>query len=402
MYIKNKLIMPFMLLAILLGCFMLSACGSTGTQGSSVPAKSSAAASGSIAQTAIKFVRLPFNTKNVGAISPLGMFSSSSRANPDLDRPYGNHVHLVWNKTPGTTYEVYAPASLELTAYRSFESYRLDFGSNNLFYYFDGIVMLEPSLEAKINSLSSGGSIEYSSAMHALTAPITIEAGTLLGYTGWKPASPEGAPLYWEWGLVDKSYTKGINNPNLYYSWMFPFSRSVYDLATTEVQSSLSKIAGKWDAANKKLSASKRIPPLGSFGNDQPNNICGMWYYNKDDNEKWGPKIAIFAPNAMDNASQQIRLSVPELNIYGSFTGIATQEAGRVNRYFHLITQESGIWGYTLDNGSGGENGFLLVSLIEKNKIRIETLKDYLPSLEAYTASEEVFYFTKKAVELYR
>jgi hypothetical protein len=321
-----------------------------------------------------QFKRLPFDIENVSAVSPIGGFGGiHTRSNPMLVRPYGQERHVIWNKTPGKPYNVYAPATTYIfSVWKSPTSqYGLSFKIYGDYrdgrFSFDHIHILNPELESEIisqlgESWGGGGT-----SWLYLPNPILVHEGDILGQT-----SVYTFPSNWDWLVVDETRHEGVIAPDHYRSNIFAYSRSVYDLCTDEVKQQLRSLAGKPGVLQKGQ------PILGQFGSDVPGTLSGTWFYDVTDDSRWGPKLAIFRPYHMDSSKVEIKLAMPELDLYGVWI-ISPSESGNTNPEPTNVTPESGIVYYVLDSGSyyTEEFGLLIVQLNKDNTVTLETQRDH-------------------------
>jgi len=124
---------------------------------------------------------------------------------------------------------------------------------------------------------------------------------------------------------------------------------------------------------------------MGQFGSDVPGTLSGTWFYDVTDDPRWGPKLAIFRPYHLDSSKVEIKLAMPELDLYGVWV-MSPSKSGNTNPEPTNVTPESGIVYYLLDKGtnrfSGAsyyteEFGLLIVRLNKDNTVTLETQRDH-------------------------
>jgi hypothetical protein len=137
-------------------------------------------------------------------------------------------------------------------------------------------------------------------------------------------------------------------------------------------------------------------PIGGSVRNDVNGTLQGIWFYDHELDETWGQKIALFAPYCMNRHNYQIRLSIPEISVYGNWQNITFTDTGNMNLKPQLVNVESGIVGYVLKDSFGvGEEGLLFVQMIDDFHLKLETFE----GVYSMPGNPE---FTEKSVILYR
>ena len=147
---------------------------------------------------------------------------------------------------------------------------------------------------------------------------------------------------------------------------------SAYRYASDELRAHLERFCGLWRTGRGELYRQIGAPIDGSMRNDINGTLQGIWFYNHEQDETWGQKIVFFAPYSMNRNNYQIRLSIPEISVYGNWQNITLGETRNLNVKPHLVTVETGIVGYLLDGGFGvGEEGLLLVQLIDDFHLKI-------------------------------
>ena len=316
-----------------------------------------------------QFKRLPFDIENVSAVAPIGGFEGiHTRSNPKLGRPYGMERHVIWHKTPGKPYNVYAPATAYISSVRKsiVGHYGLNFQMwGDSHFRFDHIHTLDTELKSEITS-QLGEVWEETASFLSLPSPILVHEGDVLGQTGVYADSSN-----WDWFVEDRTNHEGVIAPEHYWSSIFSYSRSVYDLCTDGVKEQLRSLAGKPGEPQK------GEPILGQFGSDIPGTLSGTWFYAVTNDPRWGPKLAIFRPYHMDSSKVEIKLAIPELDVYGVWI-INPGESGNVNPDPASVTSESGIVYYLLDSGTyyTEELGLLIVKVNTDSTITIETHRD--------------------------
>ena len=136
-------------------------------------------------------------------------------------------------------------------------------------------------------------------------------------------------------------------------------------------------------------------PIGGSVRNDVNGTLQGIWFYDPEIDEAWGGKIALFTPYSMNRHNFQIRLSIPEVSIYGNWMNVTLEESGDLNLKPHRVTVDSGIVGYILNReGDSGETGLLLVQLIDDFHLRFETFNGVfsMPKSPEFTENSVILY----------
>ena len=316
-----------------------------------------------------QFKRLPFDIENVSAVAPIGGFEGiHTRSNPKLGRPYGMERHVIWHKTPGKPYNVYAPATAYIYSVRksTVGHYGLNFKMwGDSHFRLDHIHDLDPELKSEVTS-QLGEVWEETASFLYLPSAILVHEGDVLGQTGVYADSSN-----WDWLVEDRTRHEGVIVPGHYWSSIFAYSRSVYDLCTDEVKEQLRSLAGKPGEPQK------GEPIMGQFGSDVAGTLSGTWFYDTDNDPRWGPKLAVFRWYHMDSSKVEIKLAIPELDVYGVWI-ISPLESGNINPEPENVTPESGIVYYILDSGTyyTEELGLLVVRVNADSTITIETHRD--------------------------
>jgi hypothetical protein len=316
-----------------------------------------------------QFTRLPFDIENVASVGPIGGFGgTNTRSNPYLGRPYGTERHFISHKTPGKPYNVYAPATTYIYSVR--KSMVGHYGFNfkmyeNSEFRLDHIHVIDPGLKSKIVA-QLGEGWQETNAFEILPFALLVREGDILGQTGVYADS-----WNWDWLVVDRNRHEGIIVPEHYWSDIFAYSRSVYELCTDEVKEHLRSLAGNPGEPQK------GEPILGQFGSDVAGTLSGTWFYDVTNDPRWGPKIAVFRRYHMDSSKVEIKLAIPELDVYGVWI-ISPGEPGNINPEPENVTPESGIVYYILDGGTyyTEELGLMVVRVNADSTITIETQRD--------------------------
>lgn len=326
-----------------------------------------------VASSSVTITRLPFDASNVGAIQPLGGLGSGGRSNPELGHPYGNERHFIKHKSTQTPYNVYAPATTKITAFRKSDltsqwRFNMEIDSDT-FVFVDHLTSAAASIESAI-AAQFGGSVPATSGTNMLSPPISIIAGDLLGQTG-PGTGPGGA---WDYGAVDPGYAAGITTPANYFSETYQYARSPYDFATDAAKAQMESLFGDWDLQTSSFTPRLGAPPQGTYGNDSAGTLQGNWFYDIAFSTTWGPNLAVFSPYYLNVSKLQIRLAIPDLDIYGVFYDLAMNNAGNINPNPKNVNSSSGIVYYHLPNSYGGsENGLLMVRYNSNGTLTIET-----------------------------
>ncbi len=255
--------------------------------------------------------------------------------------------------------------------------------NETLSYYMDHIGYLNSTLHEQLMEIGF-----YVPDQIYVSRGVRIDAGQVIGYTN--------ATGYFDWGVVDEGIIDGIANRS-HYSWKrHMHGVSAYEYASDELKALLVEYYGLWDYRENRRSLQVGDPIGGRVRNDINGTLQGIWFFNHESDAYWGKKLALFSPYSLNRTNYQIRLSIPEISIYGNWQNMVLGSTGNLNLKPHLVTLETGIVGYTLHfNTHSGEGGLLLVQLIDDFHIRLETF-------EGVDSMPETPEFTEKSVVLHR
>jgi hypothetical protein len=333
-----------------------------------------------------EFTALPVSEEFIGAITPLGWLGASTRSNPDLAHPLANERHHIFfneNFTEGI--DIYAPGS-GLIEWASI-SPSLEWGftiyiDDNLSYNLDHIGYLNSTLLDQLLQLDF-----YVPGQIYVNKKIRINAGQVIGFTNTTD--------FFDWGIVDAGIVNGIANRS-HYTWKrHIYGVSAYEYASYELKTLLEKYYGLWHHSKNKLYQQVGDPIGGSVRNDINGTLQGIWFYDHEQDNTWGKKIAMFSPYSMNRSNYQIRLSIPEISIYGNWQNLTLNSSGNLNLKPCLVSNASGIVGYLLDSSLGvGEEGLILVQMIDDSHIRLETFEgvSIIPKTLAFTSNSVFLY----------
>ncbi len=315
-----------------------------------------------------KFVRFPFDIKDIGSVAPVGEFSGITRQTASDSHAYGNMRHYIFSKKPGEyAYNVYVPADGEITGFRNEQTtgqFRFNFKiDDRSFYYFDHIQSLNPEIVEKLKPYF-GSPLRFTRGVEEVYPSILVKTGFVLGQTGLKGSA-------WDWGVIDSSYCRDIIHPEHYYQDRCP--RSVYDFMSDEMKDQVALLAGYWvpPPQGMGLQAVKTTPVLGQYAHDVAGTLSGGWF---EEYQSW--QNAFFIPDPYEPNTFQIRLAVPELSVFGVWNKIAL-ETGNVNPDPKKVTPASEIVSYVLPLTNARDNseyGVLLVRVNNDETITVETL----------------------------
>ena len=158
----------------------------------------------------------------------------------------------------------------------------------------------------------------------------------------------------------------------------------------------LKKYYGLWNERQNRRYQQVGEPLGGRVRNDINGTLQGIWFFDHVHDGTWGKKVALFSPYSMNRSNYQMRLSIPEISVYGNWQNMILGSTGNQNLKPHLVNTQTGIVGYTTDwDINTGEEGLLLVQLIDDFHIKLETF-------EGVYSMPETPEFTEKAVILYR
>lgn len=333
-----------------------------------------------------KFTRLPFDVEDIGSVAPVGEFAGITRETAPNSHYAGNYRHYVFSKEPGVRdYNVYAPSDAKITAFRYSDftgQYRFNFevgSAPGVFYFLDHIQSLSAEIEEKLKQ-AFGGEIPVTSGVEQIPQSISVKAGDVLGKTGLKG-------IAWDWGLMDPNNCDGITKKDHYHQDMCPLS--VYDYLPTDLQEQIKPLAGYWSDPSKGGDGVRKVvngPTLGKYGHDKAGTLSGAWFQKPK-----GWENAFFVPDPYVTDGLQIRLAIPELSVFGVWTGIKIND-GSNNPDPLKVTPDSGIVAYVLSKNSARDNseyGVLLVKVNSDESITLETLANtsQVPANPSFTAS---------------
>jgi hypothetical protein len=334
-----------------------------------------------------EFTALPTLEGYVASITPLGWLGASTRTSPDIAHPLADERHHVFfhgNFTEGIP--IFAPGSgfIEWASISPSREWGFTIIVNEtLSYYLDHVGYLNSTLLDRLMQLGF-----YSPDQIYVNKRIRIDAGQMIGYTN--------KTGYFDWGVVDEGVVDGIANRS-HYTWMrHMHGVSAYEYASDELKALLEKYYGLWNQRQNRRYQQVGDPIGGRVRNDVNGTLQGVWFYDHEHDDAWGKKIALFSPYSMNRSNYQIRLSIPEISVYGNWQNLILGSTGDLNIKPHLVDMETGIVGYTLGGDiSSGDEGLLLVQLIDDSHIRLETFEG------VYTMPEAPE-FTEESVVLYR
>lgn len=334
-----------------------------------------------------EFTVLPTPEGYIGSITPLGWLGASTRTSPDVAHPLANERHhIIFNGNFTKGIPIYAPGSgfIEWASVSPSREWGFTIIVNEtLSYYLDHIGYLNSTLLDWLMQLGF-----YSPNQIYVNKRIRIDAGQVIGFTN--------TTNFFDWGVVDEGAVDGIANRS-HYTWKRHLhGASAYGYTSDELKALLEKYYGLWDQGRNRRHRQVGEPIGGSVRNDINGTLQGVWFYDHEHDEAWGKKIALFSPYSMNRSNYQIRLSIPEISVYGNWQNLTLVSTGNLNLKPYLVNTETGIVGYTLDGDfSSGDDGLLLVQLIDDSHIRLETF-------EGLNSMPEAPEFTEKSVILYR
>jgi hypothetical protein len=314
-----------------------------------------------------EFTALPTLDEYVGSITPLGWLGASTRESPDFAHPLGNERHhIFFNGDFREGIPIFAPGSgfIEWASISSYGEWGFTVVVNEtLSYYLDHIGYLNSTLLDQLMELDF-----YVPNQIYVNREIRLHAGQVVGYTN--------TTHFFDWGVVDEGVVDGIADRSHYIWRRHMYGVPAYGYASDELRAQLERYYGLWHGGSGELVQQVGEPIGGSVRNDVNGTLQGIWFYDHEVDESWGQQVALFAPYFTNRSNSQIRLSIPEISIYGNWQNMALGETGNLNIRPHLVNVESGIVGYVLDGHFGvGEEGLLLVQLIDDFHLRLETFE---------------------------
>lgn len=333
-----------------------------------------------------EFTTLPAPEEYIAFVSPLGWLGASTRTSPDIAHPLADERHHVFfhsNFTEGIP--IYAPGSgfIEWASISPSREWGFTIIVNEtLSYYMDHIGYLNSTLQDQLMEIGF-----YVPDQIYVARRVRVDAGQVIGYSN--------ATGYFDWGIVDEGVVDGIANRS-HYSWKrHMHGVSAYDYASDELKALLEEYYGLWDYRENRRSLQVGGPIGGRVRNDINGTLQGIWFYDHESDANWGKKIALFSPYSLNRSNYQIRLSIPEISVYGNWMNMVLGSTGNLNLKPHLVTVETGICGYTLHfETHSGEGGLLLVQLIDDFHIRLETFEevDSMPETPEFTENSVVLH----------
>ena len=337
-----------------------------------------------------EYTVLPTSEEYIGAITPLGWIGASTRSRPDLAHPLGDERHHVFfNERFSEGIEIRAPCSgyVEWTSLSHLHEWGFTIHVDEMrSYYMDHIGYLNSTLKSQLTEIHD---FDESGPVNAyINRRVKVKAGQVIGYSN--------TTRYFDWGTVDKSRIDGISNRS-HYTWERQvYGVPAYDYASHSLKPEIRSLYGIWnDQANVSHPQVDGVIG-GSVRNDINGTLQGIWFYAHIYDDTWGQKIAMFSPYCLNHSNYQIRLSIPELSIYGNWQNITVNSASNLDRKPRLVNQNSGIVGYLVNRSMGvGEEGLILVQVIDDHHIRLETF-------EGASTMPDTPEFTEKSVILYR
>jgi hypothetical protein len=334
-----------------------------------------------------EFTALPTLEEYIGSITPLGWLGASTRENPDFAHPLGNERHHIFFNGDFTEgIPIFAPGSgfIEWASISSYGEWGFTVIVNEtLSYYLDHIGYVNSTLLDQLTDLDF-----YVPNQIYVNRELKLHAGQVVGYTN--------TTHFFDWGVVDEGVVDGIADRS-HYTWRrHMYGVSAYGYASDELRAQLERYYGLWRGGSDELVQQVGEPIGGSVRNDINGTLQGIWFYDHEVDESWGQQVALFVPYFTNRSNSQIRLSIPEISIYGNWQNMALGETGNLNIRPHLVNVDSGIVGYVLKGHFGvGEEGLLLVQLIDDFHLRLETFEG------VFSMSENPV-FTENSVILYR
>jgi len=336
-----------------------------------------------------EFTVLPAPEEFVGAVTPLGWLGASTRLNPDRAHPLANERHHIFfneNFTKGIA--IYAPAS-GLIEWASI-SPSLEWGftihmDENLSYYLDHIGYLNSTLKDQIERIQDFDESQPTNAY--IDGKVRVSAGQVIGYTN--------TTRFFDWGIVDETKINGIVNRSHYVWKRHMYGVSAHELSSDSLKPILKSHYGIWYDGTNRLIPQVEGPIGGSVRNDILGTLQGIWFYDHEYNDVWGQKIALFSPYCLNHSNFQVRLSIPEISIYGNWQNLTLDSTGNLNLKPYLVTNTTGIVGYLVDRTLGvGEEGLILVQVIDDSHIRLETFEgvDTMPATPVFTSNSVILY----------
>jgi len=340
--------------------------------------------------TEYEFTAFPTSEEYIGSITPLGWLGASTRSKPDLAHPLANERHhIFFNEKFSKGIEIYAPGSGSIEWASISPSLEWGFTiivNDTHSYYLDHIGYLNSTLKKQIMQIQDFSKEGQINAY--INGKVKVSAGQVIGYTN--------TTKFFDWGIVDESKINGISNRGHYVWKRHLYGVSAYDLSSESLKTILKSYYGIWHDETDQLIPQIEGPIGGSVRNDINGTLQGIWFFDHNYDDTWGQKIALFSPYCLNHSNFQIRLSIPELSIYGNWQNLALNSKGELNLKPYLVSNTTGIVGYLVDSSLGvGEEGLILVQMIDDFHVRIETFHG------VYTMPETPE-FTDDSVILYR
>jgi hypothetical protein len=333
-----------------------------------------------------EFTALPTLGEYIGSITPLGWLGASTRERPDIPHPLSNERHHIFFNDGFTEgIPIFAPGSglIEWASVSPLGEWGFTVVVNEtLSFYLDHIGYLNATLLGQLMELDF-----YVPNQIYVNRGIRVYAGQVVGYTNTTD--------FFDWGVVDEGVVDGIANRS-HYTWRrHMHGVSAYGYASEELKEQLEEFYGLWNPGRGGLYRQVGEPIGGRVRNDVNGTLQGIWFYDHEVDEAWGQKIALFTPYSMNRHNYQIRLSIPEVSIYGNWMNVTLEESGDLNLKPHLVTVDKGIVGYVLNGDrDSGEEGLLLVQLIDDFHLRFETFKGVfsMPEFPEFTENSVILY----------
>ena len=311
------------------------------------------------------FTVIPLETSDFASLVPLGNLNPSGHVFPT-----DHHYFALTN--PGTSVPVRSPG--EITVEKISQMEHLTDG----FIDYSLTIRLSDSVTAKFGHLSTltsfllneAGTIPLGSTYttggkeyrySSKSVSIDVAAGTEIGTTG---VNPEMMAL--DFGVYDELSTPFFANPTRIES-MGNYYRAVsaLDYFSEGPKAVLEGYCGNWDGMLKRT-----VPPLGgTLSQDIPGTAQGIWFREGKSNYPQDPHIALVHDN--------VNPSIPVFSIGNSISDLNSgtypytpQTSGTTNRDFGDIEANGQI--YAFQSFNNGEEGTILVQLIDDNTLKIE------------------------------
>ena len=373
--------LPFRVTAILILSLNLVACGDSQSPAPATTINIPPVAPG---PEGSQFTIIPLELTDFVSLVPLGNLNPSGHVFP-TDHHYFALTH------PGTTVPVKAPGNITIETVKQMEhltdgfvdysiAFRLSDDVTGEFGHLSSLIqsIMDQVGEIPLGQTYSTGGKEYRYSSKAVS--IEILAGTVIGTAGENPDM-----LALDFGVYDSQASPAFANPTRIESMGQYFNAvSCLDYFSTETSAILQTRCGTWDGQLFRTV----IPIGGTVNQDIAGSAQGIWFLAGTSNYPQDPHISFVHDN--------VTPSIPVISVGTSIPGLQSgtysypiEASGDTNRDFGDIVPDGNI--YAFHSFTNGENGTILVNLIDENSLKIERVAPGTTAPWAFTGNAVTF-----------